>query len=92
MTLQPDSPNSERDASKGESEAMPGLDESMNLARSRLKSGGPEIEEELLIGFVTNSLSDAIREDVRQRIETWSNWHDEYCRIRAYQALDDSAE
>ncbi len=92
MNTLPGGPDTERDFSDDEDVSIPGFDEVARRVRSRLKPNGPEVDQDLLFDYATNSLPDAIRNEVRQKTQTWLNWHEEYWKIQAYMDLADADE
>lgn len=65
------------------------LDKLAACTRSKLKSGGPQVDNYLLLDYASGELTTELRDLVRQRIRSWASWHDAYWQTRAYLELCD---
>ena len=86
MTNTP-SNDSDRDDADGEKALWGEFGELATRIRSRLRPGGPDVDLKLLTQFGCNTVSDSIRDEVRQKIQTWLQWHEAYWRMKAMQDL-----
>ena len=89
MNTLPISHDTEGDSFEDDSLSIPYVDELVAEIRSRLKPGGPEIDRNLIVGYVNDLLPQAIQDEVRRKTLTWLNWWQEYRKIRAFKDLDE---
>lgn len=49
--------------------------------RGKLQPGGPEVNAELLVAYIADSLSEPERLDVQKKLATWETWYHAYWQL-----------